>query len=168
MGGTRLQATGRCIFAMRVGRRITFNEYWNSPEFRDKRPIRNGSLVMLVGDNIYHNDDGVWKQEDSHHSRSDGTPEQSNVRNDTSADAVLVSDLFFYFGKSAPDVPTEILAAIDYKNGRNHRRISLPIPGNQLIDWLDENFVPNRVVGDPFDFERGSSRYSHGTNRVSP
>lgn len=168
MGGSRLKATGRCIFAMRVGRKITFNDYWNDPEFRDKRPIRNGSLVMLVGDNIYHADGEVWTQEDSHHSQSDGTPEQSNVKNDTSADAVLVSDLFYYFGASAPEVPTAILAAIDYKNGRNHRRITLPFPGTQFVSWLNKNFVPNRVIDDPFDFRRGGSRYSHRTNRVSP
>jgi hypothetical protein len=167
MGGTRLKATGRCIFAMRVGRILTFNQYWAAPEFRDKRPIRNGSLVMLVGDNIYHNDGEAWTQEDSHHSRSDGTPEPSNVANDTSADAVLVSDFFYYFGNHAPEVPSSILKALNYKNGRNHRRISIP-PGQKLLEWLTSNFVPNRVLGSPFDFERGASRYSHATNKVSP
>lgn len=167
MGGSRLRATGHCIFAMRVGRILTFNQYWADPEFRDKRPIRNGSLVMLVGDNIYHNDGKAWIQEDSHHSRSDGTPEPSNVVNDTSADAVLVSDLFYYFGTLAPEVPSSILEAIGYKNGRNHRRISLPYPGEKLVEWLTSNFVPNRVLGSPYDFERGASRYSHATNRVS-
>ena len=166
MGGARLKATGKCIFAMQVGRKLNFNEYWNGPEFRDKRPIRNGSLVMLVGDNIYHNDGGAWTQEDSHHSKADGTPEVSNVKNDTSADAVLVSALFYYFGTSAPEVPATILDAIEYKNGRNHRRISLPNPGRQLVDWLGR-FVPNRVIGDPFDFQKGELHYSHGTNRLS-
>lgn len=168
MGGARLGATGHCIFAMRVGRILTFNQYWADPEFRDKRPIRNGSLVMLVGDNIYHNDGNAWIQEDSHHSRSDGTPEPSNLTNDTSADAVLVSDLFFYFGTLAPEVPGSILEAIGYKNGRNHRRISMPSAGEKLIEWITSSFVPNRVLGSPFDFERGASRYSHATNKVSP
>ncbi|MGN6226092.1 MAG: hypothetical protein ACTHNM_01560 [Dyella sp.] len=168
MGGSRLRATGHCIFAMRVGRILTFNQYWTAPEFRDKRPIRNGSLVMLVGDNIYHSDGKAWIQEDSHHSRSDGTPEPSNVANDTSADAVLVSDLFYYFGNPAPEVPRSILEAIGYKNGRNHRRIPMPSPGEKLVEWLTSNFVPNRVLGSPFDFEKGASRYSHATNKVSP
>jgi len=167
MGGARLRSTGRCIFAMRVGRKLTFNEYWNGPEFRDKRPIRNGSLVMLVGDNVYHSDGAVWTQEDSHHSRSDGAPEPSNVINDTSADAVLVSDIFYYFGTLAPEVPTAILDAIDYQNGRNHRRISLPTPGSQFVDWLNTNFIANRIIGDPFDFQMGAARYSHATNRLS-
>jgi len=122
---------------------------------------------MLVGDNVYHSDGAVWTQEDSHHSRSDGAPEPSNVINDTSADAVLVSDIFYYFGTLAPEVPTAILDAIDYQNGRNHRRISLPTPGSQFVDWLNTNFIANRIIGDPFDFQMGAARYSHATNRLS-
>jgi hypothetical protein len=167
VGGRRLAATGRCIFGMRVGQQMTFNQYWADPKFRDKRPIRNGSLVMLVGDNIYHNDGADWIQEDSHHSSPDGSSDRSNIRNDTSADFVLVSDLFYYFGIKAPEIPTEVLSAIGYRNGRGYRKISLPEPGNLLVDWLTSNFVANRVTGEPYDFLRGAARYSHGTNRLS-
>lgn len=167
MGGRRLGATGRCIFAMRVGRRLTFNEYWTDPEFRDKRPIRNGSLVMLVGDNIYHRDSDGWIQEDSHHSKADGSSEPSNIRNDTSSDSVLTSDLFYYFGASAPEVPPNLLASIGYRNGRGYRRITMPQPGGGLIDWLSSNFTANRVLDDPYDFQRGAARYSHATNRLT-
>lgn len=167
MGGARLQATGKCIFAMRVAKKLTFDEYWNDPAFLDKRPIRNGSLVMLVGDNIYHHDGIGWTQEDSHHSKIDGTRDPSNVANDTSANAVLVSDLYYYFGRSAPRVPASVLDAIGYKNGRNHRRISLPLPGSGLVEWLSSNFVANRVIDDPFDFINGSAHYSHGTNKLT-
>jgi hypothetical protein len=152
---------------MRVGRKVTFNEYWHDPIFRDKRPIRNGSLVMLVGDNIYHIDEMGWKQEDSHHSRLDGTPDLSNVKNDTAVDAVLISEHFYYFGVAAPEVPRTILEVIGYKNGRNHRRISLPDPGSRFLDWLS-NFPTNRVIADPFDLAAGASRYSAATNRVLP
>src|SRR5437016_3976950 len=31
LGGGRLKARGRCIFAMRVSRKLTFNEYWSNP-----------------------------------------------------------------------------------------------------------------------------------------
>ena len=37
MGGSRLDATGRCIFAMEVTQANTFNGYWAIREFRDKR-----------------------------------------------------------------------------------------------------------------------------------
>jgi len=38
MGGSRLDATGRCIYALEVTKSVTFNEYWTRREFRDKRP----------------------------------------------------------------------------------------------------------------------------------
>jgi hypothetical protein len=152
---------------MHVGTKLSFNEYWSNPAFRDKRPIRNGSLVMLVGDNIYHNENGIWVQEDSHHSKPDGSPDLSNAKNDTATDAVLVSDCFYYFGTSAPEVPVAILDAMGYKNGRNHRRIPLPGVGSALVDWLTGNFMANRVIGDPFDLPDGASRYSVSTNRVT-
>jgi hypothetical protein len=122
---------------------------------------------MLVGDNIYHNDGTAWVQEDSHHSKPDGTPDLSNVKNDTAADAVLVSDCFYYFGASAPEVPHAVINAIGYQNGRNHRRISLPEPGYHLIGWLNTNFAANRVIDEPFDFSAGASRYSAANNRIS-
>ena len=34
VGGRRLKATGKCVFAMKVTRTVTFNEYWQDPEFR--------------------------------------------------------------------------------------------------------------------------------------
>src|SRR5690349_7296886 len=64
VGGARLKATGRCVFAMRVTGACSFNEYWNDTRFLDKKPVRNGSRRMMVGDNIYHHDPatGTWTQ----------------------------------------------------------------------------------------------------------
>src|SRR5215211_1755390 len=56
MGGRRLNATGRCIFAMKVTEGLSFDQYWSQPNHFDKRPVRNGSRTMMVGDNIYHRD----------------------------------------------------------------------------------------------------------------
>ncbi|MFZ4394550.1 MAG: hypothetical protein ACOYOU_02870 [Kiritimatiellia bacterium] len=172
MGGCRLKATGRCVFAMRVGKRITFDQYWDGAEFRDKRPVRNGSKKMMVGDNIYHRHTPVseWKQEDSHHSLPDGSANQHNLRNDTQTNAVLVSDLFYYFGSKAPVVPTTLLAALTYRNGRSHRRYKMSAPAQMLTQWFAKTFAgrQNTVFGDPFDFDNSSARYSAETNKVSP
>lgn len=167
MGGRRLRATGRCVFAMRVDRKLSFNEYWEAAEFRDKRPIRNGSLVMLVGDNVYHKKGDKWLQADCHHSQPNGTPDPSNIKTDTSADAVLISDRFFYFGNSAPQVPQGLLDKLGFRNGRNHRRLELPTPGEELISWIESSFTPNRVIGDPHDLSAGASRYSAETNKIT-
>lgn len=114
MGGSRLGATGRCVFAMRVTEAITFNQYWTDAAYRDKRPVRNGSRKMMVGDNIYFCDPATraWSQADSHHSNADGSPNPHNLSTDTQSDRVLLSRHYFYFGKDAPPVPPALLAAI--------------------------------------------------------
>jgi hypothetical protein len=56
MGGSRLDATGRCVFAMQITKKLSFDEYWSDSRYAVKKPVRNGSRTMLVGDNIYHRD----------------------------------------------------------------------------------------------------------------
>jgi hypothetical protein len=166
MGGARLNATGRCVFAMRVSGIITFDEYWSNPAYRDKKPVRNGSKKMIVGDNIYGRINGIWHQANSHHSLPDGSPNVHNIRNDTQTNSVLVSNYFFYFGAGAVEVPCDILQEIGYKNGRNHRRFSTA-SGQSLIHFLERNFCINMVYSDPFDFNSASSRFSAKNNKVT-
>ncbi len=168
MGGSRLHATGRCIFAMCVTDKIAFDEYWSNPKYLDKKPIRNGSSKMMVGDNIYWYEPDIaqWHQSDSHHSNPDGSTNMENLRSDTKANSVLVSSQFIYFGVSAPIVPSKIINQIGYKNCRNHRVFDLD-RCQTLIRWLCNFHNWNMVLGDPFDFSKSDKRYSRRSNRVS-
>lgn len=169
MGGGRLSATGRCVFAMLVTEKITFNKYWSSPDYFDKRPVRNGSFRMMVGDNIYFLDPGnnQWQQADSHHSNADGSPNEKNLSTDTKSDKVLISRHFYYFGSTAPDVPADIIGEIGFKNGIGHRVYDSE-KCVRLIDWLKSTFGPevNTVQGDPFDFEISDKRYSGEGSKI--
>ena len=172
MGGARLKATGHCVFAMRVGLKLTFNEYWEHPDFLDKRPVRNGSKKMLVGDNIYHrsSEEQDWIQENSHHSLSDGTVNRHNMKSDTQADHVLISDVFYYFGKSAPLIPDEVLKSIGYlKNPRGYRKFEISQPQQKFINGIATIFPhsQNLVIDDPFDFEEGNAHYDGEKNKVN-
>lgn len=167
MGGKKLKAVDCCIFAMRVTEALSFNQYWLDPRFRDKKPVRNGSRTMMLGDNIYHKTNGTWHQEDSHHSRPDGTPDIHNIKTDTGTDRVLASKSFYYFGRSAPEVPKEILAGFGYKNLRGHR-VFLEDQCHELFDWLNRAHSSdlNRVVDDPFQFHKSEARYSVSDNKI--
>jgi hypothetical protein len=169
MGGCRLGATGRCLFAMCVTNKITFNDYWSDPEYLDKKPVRNGSNRMLVGDNIYHYDSHTrkWHQADSHHSNPDGSVNLHNLRTDTKSDKVLVSQHYFYFGSKAPAVPKRLLDAIGFTNGRNYRVFDAKACVG-LIQWLHTSYssLLNTVGADPFDFHQSDKRYSAGDNKV--
>jgi hypothetical protein len=170
MAGSRIGATGRCVFAMQVSGKIDFNTYWEDRRYIDKRPIRNGSSRAVVGDNIYHLDprQNKWRQADSHHSNKDGSPNLHNLNTDTSSKFVLLSRHFYYFGRSAPEVDKVILRKLGYKNGRQHRRFTLE-EASPLLDWLKRNFggSVNLVLGDPFDFDQSHSRYDVKSNKVS-
>jgi len=169
LGGGRLKATGRCIFAMRVSNKTTFNDYWSNPIYLAKKPVRNGSSRMLVGDNIYHFDpkNQKWNQSDSHHSNPDGSVNPKNLKTDTKSDKVLIADHFYYFGKDAPSVPTHFLASIGYKNGRNYRVFDSNACAG-LIDWLKKSFSKslNVVVADPFQFDQSEKRYSGEGSKI--
>ena len=162
MGGRRLQATGRVVYAMKVTQTLTFNEYWASEIFFDKRPVRNGSSVMMVGDNIYHRDrpGSPWVQSDSHHSQPDGSPNPLNINKDTSADRVLASREFFYFGRAAPAVPSGLLEELKFRNQIGHRVFDAANCGS-LLGWIkSRKEAQNQIAGDPFDFDESARRYT--------
>jgi hypothetical protein len=163
MGGKNLDAAGRCVFAMKVTDKIDFQEYWTNRRYITKRPVRNGSNLRLVGDNIYHRESGSseWQQTDSHHSKPDGSPNPVNVRNDTRSDKVLISEHFFYFGKDAPLVPLGLLRAIGFKNQIGHRRFN-DQASKDLVAWLSATYTRslNQLIADPFQFDQSEKRYT--------
>lgn len=170
IGGRRLKATGKCVFAMKVTRKVTFNEYWQNPEFNDKKPVRNGSKTMLLGDNIYFHDkeNDVWTQAHSHHSNPDGTLNVYNKNRDTQSFNVLLSKHFYYFGNAAPVIPNEILDDIGYENGINHRVYDYGV-AIDLVNWLETSHAEalNLAVSDPFNFDHSEAHYSVETNKIT-
>lgn len=169
MGGTKLKAVGRCIYAMQVTDAMSFEKYWDGPEFRAKRPVRNGSRKTIIGDNIYHRvpSSKKWTQEDSHHSKMDGSPDPHNIKHDTQTNRVLISDHFYYFGKTAPLVPKEILDDLGFRNGIGHRVFSMQ-DTKPFFSWLGTSFgnQVSLVLGDPFQFSQSTARYSKKSDKV--
>jgi hypothetical protein len=154
---------------MRVDEKSTFNEYWGNPSYFDKKPVRNGSRKMMVGDNVYHfKDRNKWSQADSHHSNPDGSVNSQNLSTDTQADQVLISQHFFYFGQEAPYIPGDLLNSIGYEKNPRDYRVFKNEPTSDLIYWLYSSFQGslNQVVSDPFDFENSEKRYSPQKNSI--
>ncbi len=169
VGGRRLRATGKCIFLMIISEICTFEEYWIDTRFQIKKPVRNGSSVMMVGDNVYHKNvtTGDWIQEDSHHSNPDGATNITNLQRDTQTDNVLISNHFFYFGSAAPPVNLE---SINYTNGRSYSKKSFGDSAvATLVREIEEKNWGNRniVIADPFDFEQAEKRVDQGTSKIS-
>ena len=155
---------------MLVTQKITFNEYWENPEFKDKKPVRNGSKKMLLGDNIYYynNETKLWSQAHSHHSLVDGSMNEHNRDRDTKSKNVLLSKHFYYFGSAAPKIPVSILNALGYENRMGHRKFPFE-NAKPLVEWVEKKFMDklNLIVADPFDFDQSDAHYSVQTNKVT-
>jgi hypothetical protein len=127
------------IYAMKVNEKISFNQYWSDPRFQYKKPVMNGSIVQMMGDNIYFLDEkkNKWFQMDSHHSYDKGKINNNNVENDTKVDFVLVATHFFYFGRKPITLP-KILKNITIV-GRSHRCVNND-NSEKIWLWLKENY----------------------------
>lgn len=135
-GSAQYHRTGRLVCAIKVSETITFDDYWRDTRFRLKKPVMNGSRMMGYGDNIYHHSpEGNWIQADSHHSLEGGVANPRNLDDDTETDRVLIAEEFWYFGSSAPVIPTEFRGQgpMDICVGRGHKV--------NFADGLVDNFL---------------------------
>jgi hypothetical protein len=143
---------------MRVTGAMTFEQYWADPRFQSKKANLRGSKKQAFGDNIYHRSNkGGWLQADSHHSFEDGSPNQNNVVADTSADRMLFSDDFVYWGGSGPLLPAKFLnygpRHITLCAGRGHKNDFPPAFVDEFVRWI-RSLGESGYVGEPLDWSR--------------
>jgi len=160
-GAAANKKSGFLVYAMQVNRKLDFINYWNSREFARKKPVMNGSLKQMYGDNIYHYKPSqhIWIQSDSHHSHEDGTENERNKKRDLSSKYVLISSRFWYFGGKAVDIPKQFkkeksnicCCGIGHRINDNEDLI------NKFIYWL-ENLTSPGFKSDPLHFTK-FSRY---------
>ena len=157
-GTTPRSREDRIVYAMRVTEILTFDEYWNDPRFIGKRPNLSSSLKNAYGDNIYHRDTDTkeWIQKNSHHSHPDGTPNDKNVFRDTSrTDRVLISNHFFYWGDSGPQMPRRFLGpkGFDIRCLRGHKNRLPKSAVAEFINWIASECECNQCFGRPLDWD---------------
>ena len=145
------------IYAMKVEEKTTFDQYWKDNRFQCKKPMVNGSLVQMYGDNFYHRNEETeeWIQEDSAHSLEGGNCNRSHLERDTKSENVLISEHFYYFGDNAPIIPDEFLEVCS--EGRNVKSVSISEEvGNSFVKWLEDNYEQG-IHGDPINWLEHSS-----------
>lgn len=168
--GTRLQPALRLVFAMKVTRISDFDEYWTAAEFAGRKPKRNGSQKLQVGDNIYHRDapGAPWMQEDSVHSLPGGIQCDQNTDHDTRVNRILLSDWFIYLGDEARAVPAEILRRLGYDRNPRDRRKLTTVEAAELISWI-EGLIESEaasVIGDPINFDQTAKTFSFAEQKL--
>lgn len=108
-GAVENKLLNHLIFLMKVTEKISFQKYWEDERFNYKKPILNGSLKQIHGDNIYYNENDNWIQIDSHHSLYNGQINEGNLKQDLSGEYVLISDQFVYLGDDYLKIPEKYL-----------------------------------------------------------
>lgn len=158
-GAAALNCKGKLLYAMKVTGRISYNDYFIDPKYSFKRPIMNGSLKRMYGDNIYFFDKnkGKWEQLDSHHSNEDGSINYHNLNRDTKCEYLLLSNHFYYWGRNCIDVPEEFKSVIHIGRGYRSNIIDSEL-ADALIQWLSSNYSQG-YLGDPIQFEIKFQRY---------
>ena len=141
IGTTTSPNSDKLVFAMRVDRALTFDMYWNLPEYDVKKPHENNGC----GDNVYHEGlkGEIIQVPDQFHNAKD-------LKRDTTVNRVLISKTFYYFGKESPQIPKKLTSLIQTVQG--HKRMKPTTAGygsvTNLVIWLQDNFKQG-LHGDP-------------------
>jgi len=154
-GCAKRKRRGKLVYYMRVGDVITYDQYWNDPRFRSKRPRLNGNKMQAFGDNIYRRSPtGEWLQENSFHSLPHG-PNPLNVNHDTGSERVLIGSEFAYWGGSGPTIPQEFRDwnGDDICAGRFHRVNFAEGLAEAFLEWARSQGQRGQI-GTPADWPR--------------
>ena len=153
-GSADYDLIGKIVYAMKVSEVIGFDEYWNDSKFAKKKPLLRGSLAQAFGDNIYHrNKNGKWSQEVSRHRESKGGINQGHMTTDLGGRNVLVSDDFYYWGRSTKKIPKR------FRDWNGHdmcqkRNIKYKFPDDMVaafVKWIRSSKT-NGYIGEPPEF----------------
>ena len=155
-GSSRRNRRGYLVYVMRVSEAMTFNEYWNNEQCKQKKPDLRGSKKQAFGDNIYFKDTrNQWQQKDSHHSYANGSPNPHNIGNDTKADRILFGNNYAYWGGSGPEIP------IRFRNWNGldicaHRGHKSNFPDDLVADFVGwfQSLDVNGFLGAPADWPK--------------
>jgi hypothetical protein len=164
IAGISPRASGnRLVYAMRVTDKLPIAAYWSDPRFTAKRPDMSAAGPLpKSGDNIYAPDaesSGGFRQLPSGHSY--GIEENpQHKRRDLAGMYVLVSDRYWYFGATGPELPPSLEFM---KVGRGHRN-RFP---SSVIDAFTAFIadLPAGVNGPPTRWPAGDTSWASASAR---
>lgn len=153
LGSVSMGNLGHIIFAMQVDEKITFDQYWEDDRFAVKKPIINGTLVQMYGDNCYHTVDGKVVQEQCAHRKSARVVNAEHRRRDSNGMYVLLAHRFYYFGDQCPEIPEKFSYILNNSRGTKFWDLAGDDTKiNAFIQWLDNTFGQG-IHGDPCNWK---------------
>jgi len=154
----------RLIYAMKIDKRITLDEYYNSVEFRSKIPKLSGSKIEMCGDNFYRNVDGKLMHTADTYEHTEDSPGTGVEKQDCDGNQVFIGKSFYYFGSKAPKIPSGVEWGTKLKKTFDSmpRNIKYIMGGRCKYSWseadlmeflkfLDQNKID--YIPDPVNFD---------------
>jgi hypothetical protein len=136
----------KLIYAMKISEVLGFDEYSLDERFASKKPRLDRGWELACGDNIYYRgDDGAWKQRPTRFHEN-----AASFAQDVKHPRVFVSEHFFYFGASAPDIPDEYRDLVRERQGVKCRHARPLVVA--FTTWLESSFTPGKL-GIPRDLD---------------
>jgi Nucleotide modification associated domain 2 len=147
----RIGLGGRVIYWMKVDETLTFDEYWLDRRFQAKKAEMGGSLMACYGDNIYHRESGVWRQDYSFHSDGKGLGRGNLERDTGKTDRVLIGQEYAYWGGAGPLFPKALADLVP--KGRAERCRYSEDDKQRILAWVASQ--PDRFFrSEPADWRR--------------
>ena len=140
--GFRSRRPGEVVYAMQVTERMTLGAYWLDPRFEDRKP---GNTPYP--DNIYRpSKDGSLEQIQNPIHGPHATDRDTSGRN------VLLSDRYWYFGKSSVQISTDLIHLVHTTQGHVVHKGRRHADLEHLADWL--HAWSGGIHGGPIDGDR--------------
>jgi len=131
----------RMIYLIKIEEKILFKDYWNNEKYAIKKPKNNPEFfIERIGDNYYKtiasNPISYLDYEiipNLHH-------KSSNQEKDLSGIYVLISKIFYYFGKSPISIPLNIHP--DIPKGQAGSGVETKDEGRKqaFLDFMEKNY----------------------------
>ena len=130
---------GGLVYAMKIDEILPFDDYFQDPRYKSKKPVRRGAWPKPVGDNMYFRGEGKeWRQHPTNF-------HTDALEKDTAHPHVFISHDFYYFGKNRPIrcIPSPGCALEEYWLNRKvaqglkyFRESEYPSECSAFIKWL--------------------------------
>lgn len=145
-----IQGEEKLVYLMKVTRKVTYEEYWNNPEYECKKPI-NHSLILenKAGDNIYKPNkelaSGFEKITFYNHL------EDYLTSIDLSGQNVLISEYFYYFGGKPISIPKEFRPEVPKSQSAHGKRTYNIDTISLLLNYLESKYCMG-IINLPLDW----------------
>ncbi|WP_028525192.1 Nmad2 family putative nucleotide modification protein [Runella limosa] len=144
----------RPIYLMKVTEKITLTDYWDDVRFQFKKPILNGSLVTIHGDNVYTKDENNdWVQAKCQHSHPIENIRAKHIKTDTNGEFVLISDHFYYFGDAKIKVPNQFLDVFSKLRDYSSPNVLDATLCQKFVNWIESSFSTG-IHGNPIHWRQ--------------